>query len=351
MEQSKEESIQKVKGVVIRVNGNNSFEVRTGEKETHLLAYEGLSYSLFSVNEQVTIITKQEENKNIVEITSDDVPEKRTRIESEIPNYTEREEESIPETLKDIFFEEQEHTRPKTQRDILLEKLQSKGLKGTVRFPQSNYSDNDKWEIERQLYSYMKEIYYRMRGDTIYSTELEEYKKIAENYGFKKIVDGKDNKIQVYRDNKTGLVLIITLGEESFIQEAQITGEQWCFVESTDSTGNMDELEPKSVWKDVKIGFKYKLDRLFEKIVFNPNWMLVHKSIPEELMQQIEAAIESNQIGENQATSIAEFTKAFAKGTEDSPSIITESDVQAARNNEIKSKTENDQEKTENRTE
>ncbi|MBR0427771.1 MAG: hypothetical protein IJK18_06205 [Clostridia bacterium] len=238
------------------------------------------------------------------------------------------------------------YSRPKTQRDILLEKLQSKGLKGTVRFPQSNYSDNDKWEIERQLYSYRKEIYYKMRGDTIDSTELEEYKKIAENYGFKKIVDGKDNKIQVYRDNKTGLVLIITLGEESFIQEAQITGEQWCFVESTDSTGNMDELEPKLVGQDVKIGFKYKLDRLFEKIVFNPNWMLVHKSIPEELMQQIEAAIESNQIGENQATSIAEFTKAFAKGTEDSPSIITESDVQAARNNEIKSKTENDQEKT-----
>ena len=333
MRQSKEESIQKVKGVVIRVNGNNSFEVRTGEKETHLLAYEGLSYSLFSVNEQVTIITKQEGNKKIVEITSDDVPEKRTRTEMEKTNNR---------MSKKGF----RYSRPKTQRDILLEKLQSKGLKGTVRFPQSNYSDNDKWEIERQLYSYMKESYYRMRGDTIYSTELEEYKKIAENYGFKKIVDGKDNKIQVYRDNKTGLVLIITLGEESFIQEAQITGEQWCFVESTDSTGNMDELEPKSVWKDVKIGFKYKLDRLFEKIVFNPNWMLVHKSIPEELMQQIEAAIESNQIGENQATSIAEFTKAFAKGTEDSPSNITESDVQAARNNEIKSKTENNQEKT-----
>lgn len=345
MGENKEESIQK--GVVIRVNGNNSLKVRIGEKKTHVLAFQGLSYSLFSVNEQVTIITKQEGNKEIVEITSDDVPEKRTRIEMEIPNYIEREEESIPETQKDIFFERRERTRPKTQRDILLEKLQSKGIKGTVRFPQSNYSENDKWEIEKnnQYHSGFNENIYGMRGDTIYSTKLEEYKKIAENYGFKKIVDGKDNKIQVYRDNKTGLVLIITLGEESFIQEAQITGEQWCFVESTDSTGNMDELEPKSVWQDVKIGFKYQLDRLFEKIVFNPNWMLVHKSIPEELMQQIEAAIESNQIGENQATSIAKFTKAFAKGTEDSPSIITESDVQAARNNEIKSKTKNDQEK------
>ena len=131
------------------------------------------------------------------------------------------------------------------------------------------------------------------------------------------------------------------MGKKSFIQKAQITGEQWCF-----STGNMDELEPKLVGQDVKIGFKYQLDRLFKEIVFNPNWMLVHKSIPEELMQQIEAAIESNQIGENQTTSIAELTKVFAKGTKDSPSNITGSDVQAAKNNEIKSKTENDQEKT-----
>ena len=330
MRQSKEESIQKVKGVVIRVNGNNSLEVRTGEKKTHVLALQGLSYSLFSVNEQVTIITKQEGNKKIVEITSDDVPEKRTRTEKEKPNNRMSEKGFM-------------YSRPTTQRDILLEKLQSKGLKGTVRFPQSNYSVNDKWEIEKnnQYYSGFNENIYRMRGDTIYSTELEEYKKIAENYGFKKIVDGKDNKIQVYRDNKTGLVLIITLGKKSFIQEAQITGEQWCF-----STGNMDELEPELVGQDVKIGFKYKLDRLFERIVFNPNWMLVHKSIPEELMQQIEAAIESNQIRENQTTSIAELTKVFAKGTEDSPFIITGSDVQAARNNEIKLKTENDQEKT-----
>lgn len=338
MGENKEESTQKVKGVVIRVNGNKSLEVRIGEKKTRVLLYKGLSYSLFSVNEQVTIITKQEENKTIIEITSDDVPEKKTRTEIEIPEM-EIPKMEIPNyraSKKELMY-----SRPKTQRDILLEKLQSKGLKGTVRIPQSNYSDNNKWEIERQLYPYMKESYYRMRGDTIYSTELEEYKKIAENYGFKKIVDGKDNKIQVYRDNETGLVLIITLGEESFIQKAQITGEQWCF-----STGNMDELEPKLVGQDVKIGFKYQLDRLFEKMVFNPNWMLVHKSIPEELMQQIEAAIESNQIEENQATSIAELTKAFAEGTEDSPSIITKSDVQAARNNEIKSKTENNQEKT-----